>query len=65
MKVKNCSSSVIWIGDFAIKPCEVVELRKEQLSLSGVKALLKSGELKVVEEKAKKEKKKKSDKAKK
>lgn len=62
MKVKNCSNSVIWIGDFAINPGKVAELKKEQLNLSGVKALLKSGELKAVEEKAKKEKKKKSEK---
>ena len=50
MKVKNKSEAVVWVGDKTIEPGEVAELSKEELSMSGVKALLKSGELEAVRE---------------
>ncbi len=52
-KVVNKSNSTIWIGRKSIKPGESTELTDKELEFSGVKALLKSGELEVVEEKKK------------
>ncbi len=56
IKVKNMSKSRIWIGDRVIKPNEVAEIAKEELEYSGVKALIKSGELKIIKEKEEKKK---------
>jgi len=48
MKVRNASKSVIHIGSKAIKPDDVVEITKDEAKMSGVKALLESGELEIV-----------------
>ncbi len=55
MKVVNKTKAVVYIGDKIIKPGEVEELSKEEMKMSGVKAMLDSGELEIVKEKRKKE----------
>ena len=61
MKVRNRSQAVVWIGDRAIKPDETAELSKEELKMSGVKALIESGELEVVKESKQSKKEKKEE----
>ncbi len=56
MKVRNVSNSRIFIGSKVIAPGEEAELTSEEAGMSGVKALLKSGELVRVEEKPKRKK---------
>ncbi len=60
MKVKNASNSRIFIGSKVIAPGEETELTSEEAKMSGVKALLDSGEL--VEVKSEKKSKKKAEK---
>lgn len=56
MKVVNKTKAVVYIGSKTIKPGETAELTKEELKMSGVKAMLDSGELEVVKESKKKSK---------
>ncbi len=51
MKVVNKTKAVIYIGSKTIKPGETAELSESEASFSGVKALIESGELAVIEEK--------------
>ena len=48
MKVLNKSRAVIYVGNRIIRPGEAVELTKEEAKMSGVKAMLDSGELVIV-----------------
>ncbi len=50
MKVQNKTKAVVYIGNKIIKPGKVTELSKEELEFSGVKAMIESKELEIVEE---------------
>lgn len=50
MKVLNKTRAVVYIGGKSIKPGEIAELGKEEMKMSGVKAMLDSGELEIVKE---------------
>jgi len=52
MKVLNRSKAVVYIGNKVIRPGEAIELTKDELKMSGVKAMLKSGELEIIKESA-------------
>ena len=49
MKVQN-KTKAVYIGNKIIKPGKVTELSKEELEFSGVKAMIESKELEIVEE---------------
>ncbi|MBE8539427.1 DUF7444 family protein [Geoglobus acetivorans] len=59
MKVRNVSNSVVYVADKTIEPGKTAELSKEEMAMSGVKALIESGELEIVEEKTEEKKREK------
>lgn len=54
MKVVNKTRAVVYIGNKVVNPGDAVELTKEETKMSGVKAMLDSGELEIVKESKKK-----------
>jgi|Deesub1362B_J571_1020462.scaffolds.fasta_scaffold00499_36 hypothetical protein len=58
MKVRNKTKAVVYIGNKIIKPGEVTELSKKELEFTGVKAMIESKELEIVEEEKRVKKKK-------
>lgn len=50
MKVVNKSKAIVYVGGKVIEPEKTAELTKEELEMSGVKALLNAGELEIVSE---------------
>lgn len=54
MKFVNKSKAIIYIADKRLDPGDAAELNKDEIKMSGVKALLDSGELEIVKEAKKK-----------
>ncbi|WP_456478128.1 DUF7444 family protein [Geoglobus ahangari] len=56
MKVRNRSNSVVYVADKTIEPGKSADLSEDEMKMSGVRALIESGELEIVEERAEEKK---------